>query len=116
MAVEGRDVRGPVFITKYQGRVCDIANCLPGFFPTDLEPRTTEIRNLRSTTIDVNAPIEQYSIPETNCCQAIIIKVYGNHTTISIQWVIHDETSNIVGQTLDVCCCASETDISHTLP
>ena len=107
MACEGVNVHGPIFITKYGGRIFDCMNPLiPGFFIKD-KPRTTEIRNIRDVTIDVNAPLERFPIPETSCCQAIIVKAYGNHNTISIQWVIHEEDSNIVRQTL--CTSARET-------
>ncbi len=104
MANEGENVHGPIFITKYNGRSFDCMKPLiPGFFIND-SPRTTEIRNIRDITLDVNAPLERFPIPETSCCQAIIVKAYGNHNTISIQWVIHEEDVNIVRQTLAVCC------------
>jgi len=100
MVCEGVNVHGPIFITKYNGRVFDCMKPLiPGFFIAD-KPRTTEIRNIRDITIDVNAPLERFPIPETSCCQAIIVKAYGNHNTISIQWIIHEEDTNIVRQVL----------------
>jgi len=102
MPCEGTDIRGPVFITKYKGRQC--CGCIPGFFPTDEEPRTTEIRNLRDLSICVNAPLERMPIPESSCEQAIVIKAYGNQTTINIQWTMIEEQCNIVLQTLDACC------------
>ncbi len=107
MVCEGVNVHGPIFITKYSGRSFDCMNPLiPGFFINN-SPRTTEIRNIRDITLDVNAPLERFPIPETSCCQAIIVKAYGNHNTVSIQWIIHEEDSNIVRQTL--CACARET-------
>ena len=114
MANEGVNVSGPIIVTKYAGRAEECCECIgTGFFPTDGEPRTTQIRNIRDVTVDVNVPIERYAIPESTDEKAILIKALGNHTTISIQWVIHSECSNIVGQTLDVpgCCVTpSETD------
>lgn len=103
MVCEGAKVTGPIFITKYAGRACDSANCLPGFFPCDGEPRTTEIRNLRCLSIDVNAPLERFPIPEANDDNAIVIKAYGNQATIQIQWTITIESTDIVRQTLDAC-------------
>ena len=98
MACEGTDIRGPIFITKYDGRV---DGCLPGFFPIDQSPRTTEIRNLRDLSICVNAPLERMPIPESNDDNAIVIKAYGNQTTITVQWTIVQEACDIVLQTLD---------------
>jgi len=107
MVNEGVNVVGPMFITKYDGRIEECCSDIgTGFFPTDGEPRTVEIRNVRDITVDVNVPIERYAIPESTDEKAILIKALGNHTTISIQWVIHSEDTNIVLQTLDVpgCC------------
>jgi len=93
MVCEGEDIRGPIFITKYAGRQ---DGTLPGFFPCDCEPRTTVIRNIRDLSICVNAPLERMPIPESNDERAIVIKAYGNQTTLTIQWTMVEEACNIV--------------------
>jgi len=107
MACEGKNVHGPIFITKYAGRTFDCMSPeTPGFFVAG-KPRTTEIRNIRDISVDINSPLERFPIPESSCCQAIIVKAYGNHNTIAIQWVIHEEDTNVVLQIL--CTSARET-------
>ncbi len=100
MACEGKAIIGPIFITKTRGRSCMPADCVDGFFPVDGSPRTTEIRNFTDVTFDLNSPLERMPIPESMCCQAILVKVFGNHNTISISWTVHLEDTNIVRQTL----------------
>lgn len=107
MVCEGLKVTGPIFITKFQGRACDSGDALKGFFPTNAnkanQMRTTEIRNLKDVTVDVNTPIERYALPESSDVDAIAIKVLGNVSTINIQWTIIEEPTNIVRQTLIAC-------------
>jgi len=100
MACEGKAIIGPIFITKTRGRSCMVDDCIPGFFPVCGAPRTTEIRNIRDVTMDLNTPLERIPIPENIDDKAVLIKVIGNHNTINITWVVHLEDSNIVRQTL----------------
>jgi len=100
MACEGKRIVGPIFITKTRGRSCMPADCVTGFFPVDGTPRTTEIRNYTDLTVDLNTPLERIPIPEMCDNGAILIKVMGNHNTINITWTVHEEATNIVGQTL----------------
>ena len=107
MVCEGLKVTGPIFITKFGGRQCKPSDCLLGFFPTDAnscnQMRTTEIRNIKDVTVDVNTPVERYAIPESSDSDAIAIKVLGNVSTITIQWTIIEEPTNIVIQCLIAC-------------
>jgi len=107
MACEGKKIVGPIFITKTRGRPCMPNDEIPGFFPVDGEPRTTEIRNIQDVSIDLNTPLERIPIPENTCEKAVLIKVIGNHNTIAISWVVDQQPSNIVRQTL--CACGAET-------
>jgi len=107
MVCEGQKIVGPIFITKTSGRSCMPGDCIPGFFPVCGEPRTTEIRNITDLSIDLNSPLERIPIPESADTQAIVIKVIGNHNTIAISWVVHQESTDIVRQTL--CATAAET-------
>jgi len=100
MANEGKAIVGPIFITKTRGRSCMPADCVTGFFPVDGSPRTTEIRNFQDITINLDSPLERIPIPEMCDNTAILIKVFGNHSTINITWTVHLEDSNIVRQTL----------------
>jgi len=109
MVCEGKKVVGPIFITKMTGRKCPSPCCcpsdtiVPGFFPCDCSPRTTEIRNFQCITIDLNSPLERIPLPESADKQAIIIKVIGNHNTINITWTVQQEPTNIVKQSLVAC-------------
>ena len=98
MANEGKNIIGPIFITKVLGRAFDCtAPCIPGFFTT---PRTTEIRNLANLVINTNTPLERFSIPESTDDKSILIKVMGNQSTITITWTLLKEATNIVKQAL----------------
>ena len=108
MVCEGKKIVGPIFITKTRGRPCMPNDEIPGFFPVDGEPRTTEIRNISDISIDLNTPLERIPIPENTCEKAVLIKVIGNHNTIAISWVVDQQPTNIVRQTL--CACAAETN------
>jgi len=105
MVCEGLKVTGPIFITKFGGRIAEPMCCLTGFFPTNLanQMRTTEIRNLKDITVDVNSPVERYAIPESDDDSAIVIKVLGNVSTVTINWTMIEEPTNIVRQTLIAC-------------
>jgi len=63
----------------------------------------TVLHHLIDLSVDVNTPIERYALPESTDDQAILIKAIGNQTTISIQWLIHPEDTNVVRQTFNAC-------------
>jgi len=97
---EGRDVQGPIFITKVEGRApCEPPCCvkLRGHFEG---VRTININNIKCLTIDQNMPVESTPLPEARDEGAIMVKAYGNHTTIQVTWEVVPEPCNVVRQTL----------------
>jgi len=103
MVCEGLKVTGPIFITKFSGR--EKCGDICGFFPTNEcnQMRTTEIRNIKDVSVDVTTPLERYAIPESDDESAILVKVLGNIATITVQWTILEEPTNIVRQCLIAC-------------
>lgn len=57
---------------------------------------TYHINNLESLHIETSVPIFRMPIPNTTDWQSIVIKVDGNTTTISVSWLLKDETSNLI--------------------
>jgi len=88
MVCEGQDIRGPIFITKVEGRA--FCESPVGRFNTG-NPRTLCIRNLQSLSFDLNTPVERTPLPETNADRAIAVKAFGNATTVSVSWTVHQE-------------------------
>lgn len=100
MVCEGANIHGPIFITKVEGRgPCEApcCVCLRGHFEG---VRTININNLRDLTMDQNTPVESTPLPESRDSSAIMVKAFGNHTTINVTWCVVCEPSNVVRQTL----------------
>jgi len=54
------------------------------------------IRNINSIEIQLSSPVVTTPLPESNDSLNVLTKADGNTTRITVSWVLHDESTNIV--------------------
>ena len=52
-----------------------------------------KLPNVNSFSIDLNSPVSPMPLPEEGADSNILVKIEGNSATMSLNWIIKDETT-----------------------
>jgi hypothetical protein len=66
---------------------------------TPLVHWTYTLPNFRSISYDMNTPVSPMPMPEEDASENILVKIEGNSSALTINWVIKDESTGTVTQT-----------------
>tara|TARA_R110002124_G_scaffold168177_1_gene335668 strand:+ start:1436 stop:2254 length:819 start_codon:yes stop_codon:yes gene_type:complete len=66
---------------------------------TPLVQWTYTLPNFRSITYDMNTPVAPMPMPEEDASENILVKIEGNSSAITINWVIKDQSTGTVTET-----------------